>query len=602
MALLSEAASYCSVSRGGLVVEPSKGTMLSSVTHWAYQGQSPEDLKHLLFLTTLELESTRLAAKDDIKRLEENVRKLFNILQVTCRERDEAREQCQKLQEKIMQRSLSDLHSGLSNVQPDSPAGRSFKGDSGITDCDSISGTYKHHSFVSSPAQSMFDTVSSIQEPAKLNLTDSSSMDLLQQPYIEFSEEYHQSSFPGQTVQLTSGCNAGSFKNSKSQNQLALHQKSIRRSSSLSETHHCSYLSDELQNMEPHSLLNVSTAFADCNLQAEHQTSMQSCLALNAINNGRDVQCQQQDILSLQKHINEKIRTNQQHLKIEHHSPSEEETQDQATPQNMSECLQPENLIGSDKCLQAKDAKSCPQFSTESESLWQAVSRINTLEQMTPLPHESMVGNCGMTMSSSVATVAEVPPLVSRGIPKPQMNMTHSQAVSGPSSSMAQLKRYGDLPSVVPVHLPEPPESDPQVIMKSLPEKGKLLEAVMKAGPLLQTLLLAGPLPQWRHPPPTLDSFEIPLVSMSTSNAISPLPNPLQLNVPVCDQTHLVQNSGSVFCSMNQSNPSQIPVVAQLQSAASTSSSSNKRTLLNSSVNGHFVHGPRPPLKYAKLQ
>lgn len=49
---------------------------------------------------------------------------------------------------------------------------------------------------------------------------------------------------------------------------------------------------------------------------------------------------------------------------------------------------------------------------------------------------------------------------------------------------------------------------------KSLPEKGKLLEAVMKAGPLLQTLLLAGPLPQWRHPPPPLEAFEIPPVSI----------------------------------------------------------------------------------------
>ncbi|CAI0403042.1 unnamed protein product [Linum tenue] len=45
---------------------------------------------------------------------------------------------------------------------------------------------------------------------------------------------------------------------------------------------------------------------------------------------------------------------------------------------------------------------------------------------------------------------------------------------------------------------------------KLFPEKGKLLQAVMKAGSLLQTLLLAGPLPQWRHPPPPLESFEIP--------------------------------------------------------------------------------------------
>ncbi|KAL5709915.1 hypothetical protein ACHQM5_020540 [Ranunculus cassubicifolius] len=49
---------------------------------------------------------------------------------------------------------------------------------------------------------------------------------------------------------------------------------------------------------------------------------------------------------------------------------------------------------------------------------------------------------------------------------------------------------------------------------KPLPEKGKLLQAVMKAGPLLQTLLLAGPLPQWRHPPPPLEPFEIPPVAI----------------------------------------------------------------------------------------
>ncbi|KAF3789526.1 hypothetical protein EJ110_NYTH17975 [Nymphaea thermarum] len=50
-----------------------------------------------------------------------------------------------------------------------------------------------------------------------------------------------------------------------------------------------------------------------------------------------------------------------------------------------------------------------------------------------------------------------------------------------------------------------------------LPEKGKLLQAVMNAGPLLQTLLLAGPLPQWRHPPPPLESFQIPPVAVAIS-------------------------------------------------------------------------------------
>ncbi|OIV90608.1 hypothetical protein TanjilG_01689 [Lupinus angustifolius] len=51
---------------------------------------------------------------------------------------------------------------------------------------------------------------------------------------------------------------------------------------------------------------------------------------------------------------------------------------------------------------------------------------------------------------------------------------------------------------------------------KPLPEKGKLLKAVIEAGPLLQTLLLAGPLPQWQHPPPQLNSIEIPPVEISS--------------------------------------------------------------------------------------
>ncbi|XP_058199957.1 uncharacterized protein LOC131314966 isoform X2 [Rhododendron vialii] len=70
-------------------------------------------------------------------------------------------------------------------------------------------------------------------------------------------------------------------------------------------------------------------------------------------------------------------------------------------------------------------------------------------------------------------------------------------------------------PPQLPPPPPQPPSVEeppilPLVSDKPLPEKGKLLQAVMKAGPLLQTLLLAGPLPQWRHPPPPIDSYQIP--------------------------------------------------------------------------------------------
>ncbi|CAI9781480.1 unnamed protein product [Fraxinus pennsylvanica] len=68
-------------------------------------------------------------------------------------------------------------------------------------------------------------------------------------------------------------------------------------------------------------------------------------------------------------------------------------------------------------------------------------------------------------------------------------------------------------PLQLPPQLPAEPELElpiPIVIDRPLPEKGKLLQAVMKAGPLLQNLLLAGPLPQWGHPPPPLDTYQIP--------------------------------------------------------------------------------------------
>lgn len=73
-------------------------------------------------------------------------------------------------------------------------------------------------------------------------------------------------------------------------------------------------------------------------------------------------------------------------------------------------------------------------------------------------------------------------------------------------------------PKPQPPLLLQPQAAVSSAAEKPLPEKGRLLKAVMEAGPLLQTLLLAGPLPQWQHPPPKLDSIEIPPVSISSSS------------------------------------------------------------------------------------
>ncbi|GMP68586.1 hypothetical protein CsSME_00028154 [Camellia sinensis var. sinensis] len=82
---------------------------------------------------------------------------------------------------------------------------------------------------------------------------------------------------------------------------------------------------------------------------------------------------------------------------------------------------------------------------------------------------------------------------------------------------------------------PSPPQLiDNLVLKKPLPENGKFLVAVMEAGPLLQTLLLAAPLPQWQHPPPQLNSTEIPPVTIP-----SPLPRR-----PPCQDTCISTGRG----------------------------------------------------------
>ncbi|KAL4576996.1 hypothetical protein LXL04_013097 [Taraxacum kok-saghyz] len=93
----------------------------------------------------------------------------------------------------------------------------------------------------------------------------------------------------------------------------------------------------------------------------------------------------------------------------------------------------------------------------------------------------------------------------------------------GFSSSDCEESIVSSPPIENPAQLPPPQELRfPVVQTKGLPEKGKFLEAMMKAGPLLQNLLLAGPLPHWRHPPPPLDTYQIPspplVISTPTSH------------------------------------------------------------------------------------
>ncbi|GFQ05218.1 hypothetical protein PHJA_002665900 [Phtheirospermum japonicum] len=107
-----------------------------------------------------------------------------------------------------------------------------------------------------------------------------------------------------------------------------------------------------------------------------------------------------------------------------------------------------------------------------------------------------------------------------------------------------------------PHHLPPPTAAAaaadlPVALDRPLPEKGKLLQAVMKAGPLLQTLLLAGPLPQWRHPPPPLDTYQIPpppVMVPSPATPATPNQDPFQsmINFNNCGRVMSQRKRG--FC------------------------------------------------------
>lgn len=90
----------------------------------------------------------------------------------------------------------------------------------------------------------------------------------------------------------------------------------------------------------------------------------------------------------------------------------------------------------------------------------------------------------------------------------------HNSTSTGISSSLTK----SDRASVV---------IDRLVSKRALPEKGKLLQAVMEAGPLLQTLLVAGPLPQWRNPPPLLKPIHIPPVAAQGGTTETPNQSPV---------------------------------------------------------------------------
>ncbi|XP_039161960.1 uncharacterized protein LOC120290225 [Eucalyptus grandis] len=126
-----------------------------------------------------------MEASEEIKRYKENVKHLLSLLKTAYQERDEARDQLQKLINKLTSESINDISPLFSQRKHPDDFLVPVKANSGITESSSLSDSYNnHHSHCSSPVNSFLDAVSS---PNFLcfNMVDSGNMGFTNQPYVQ---------------------------------------------------------------------------------------------------------------------------------------------------------------------------------------------------------------------------------------------------------------------------------------------------------------------------------------------------------------------------------------------------------------------------------
>ncbi|XP_044479091.1 uncharacterized protein LOC123206051 isoform X2 [Mangifera indica] len=122
----------------------------------------------------------------EARKYKEEVKHLLNLLKVAYQERDEAKDQMQKLLNKFMSSSPTEFHPNiLSHLPHESPlVVVPTKANSSITESNSHSDTYNPQSHGSSPVNSIFDTVSS-PDFSNINMADSRNLNFVNQPFVD---------------------------------------------------------------------------------------------------------------------------------------------------------------------------------------------------------------------------------------------------------------------------------------------------------------------------------------------------------------------------------------------------------------------------------
>ncbi|XVF05569.1 hypothetical protein REPUB_Repub05bG0183700 [Reevesia pubescens] len=151
---------------------------------WNYQ-ENCDEVKLKLQYTTIDLESVKMEANEQIRKCREEVKHLLNLLKLAYQERDEARDQLRKLRNKLMPSSPAELQPILPYPQSESPLLVAAKANSSITESNSLSDTYNHQqSHGSSPVDSFFDAVTS-SDFSSINLADSGNMGFVNRPFVQ---------------------------------------------------------------------------------------------------------------------------------------------------------------------------------------------------------------------------------------------------------------------------------------------------------------------------------------------------------------------------------------------------------------------------------
>ncbi|OIT37408.1 PREDICTED: uncharacterized protein LOC109240788 [Nicotiana attenuata] len=140
---------------------------------WCYQ-ETMEEMRQKLVYTNLELEQLKVEKSEEMRKNKEYVKQLIQLLKMVCQERDEARNQLEKLLNKITS----------SQFQVDSPILKAAKANSSITESNSLSETYNYQSHYSSPVESFFDAVSS-PEFSNNNMANSNAVPYMNQPLAQ---------------------------------------------------------------------------------------------------------------------------------------------------------------------------------------------------------------------------------------------------------------------------------------------------------------------------------------------------------------------------------------------------------------------------------